>query len=55
MQIKTLVNKKQLKSSSIFREDRALLMAGKMDEAQLKKEELEEIQRKDRKLRESKK
>lgn len=41
-----------LPSSSIFREDRILLEEGKLDEAQIVKEKIENIQRADRKLRE---
>ena len=43
--------KDQLKSSSIYREDSSLLYERKMDEAQDAKTELEEIQRRDRRLR----
>ena len=42
----------QLPSSSVFREDRVFLQEKKMDEAQVAKEKLENIQRNDRKLRE---
>lgn len=45
---------KQLKSSSVFREDSNLLKQGKITEAQEAKEMLENIQRKDRKLRANK-
>ncbi len=43
--------KNQLKSSSIYRKDSLLLYQRKMDEAQDAKTELEEIQRRDRRLR----
>ena len=43
---------KQLPSSSIYREDRIKLEKGLMEEAQISKEILENIQRGDRKLRE---
>ena len=43
--------KKQLKSSSIYREDSLLLYERKLDEAQDAKTVLEEIQRRDRRLR----
>jgi len=42
---------KQLKSSSLYREDRIFLAAHKVDEAQTMKEKLEDIQRNDKKLR----
>jgi len=42
----------QLKSSSLFREDRVLLEKRQNEEAQAAKEKLENIQRADRKLRE---
>ena len=43
--------KKQLQSSSIYREDSNLLYERKMDEAQEAKETLENLQRHDRKMR----
>jgi len=43
--------KNQIKSSSIYRKDSLLLYQRKMDEAQDAKTELEEIQRRDRRLR----
>lgn len=43
---------KNLPSSSIYREDRRLLEEEKLDEAQIAKEKIENIQRNDRKLRE---
>ena len=43
--------KNQIKSSSIYRKDSLLLFERKMDEAQEAKIELEEIQRRDRRLR----
>ena len=43
--------KDQIKSSSIYRKDSLLLYQKKMDEAQDAKTELEEIQRRDRRLR----
>ena len=43
--------KNQLKSSSIYRKDSLLLYQKKLDEAQDAKTELEEIQRRDRRLR----
>ena len=42
---------KQLKSSSVFREDAVLLGKGEVDKAQEAKESLEVIQRNDRNLR----
>jgi hypothetical protein len=45
-------SERQLKSSSIIREDRILLEQGNRESAQLAKEKLEELQRYDRKLRE---
>ena len=43
---------KQLKSSSLTRDDRVLLEQNKTPEAQTAKEKLEDLQRQDRKLRE---
>ena len=43
--------KNQLKSSSIYRKDSLLLLQKKLEEAQDAKTELEEIQRRDRRLR----
>ena len=43
----------QLKSSSLFRPDRICLEEGRLDEGQVEKELLENLQRKDRKLREN--
>jgi hypothetical protein len=43
---------KNLPSSSVYREDRKLLEEGLLDEAQIAKEKIENIQRNDRKLRE---
>lgn len=43
---------KNLPSSSIYREDRRLLEERSMEEAQIAKEKIENIQRNDRKLRE---
>lgn len=50
--IKSIEINKQLKSSSILREDRIFLALKNLPAAQEAKEKLEEIQRKDRKLRE---
>ena len=44
--------RRQPKSSSLFREDRLCLEAGRLDEGQVEKERLEHLQRHDRKLRE---
>lgn len=43
---------RQLPSSSLYREDRILLEKKEIEQAQLAKEKLENIQRADRKLRE---
>jgi len=51
IEIKSLEVEKQLKSSSIYREDRILLGENKVDEAQKMKDKIEDIQRCDRKLR----
>lgn len=42
---------KNLPSSSVYREDRKLLDEEKLEEAQIAKEKIENLQRKDRKLR----
>ena len=50
--IKLIEFEKNLPSSSIYREDRILLEENKINEGQIAKENLENIQRADRKLRE---
>ena len=50
--IKLIEYEKNLPSSSIYREDRILLEENKVEEGQVAKEKLENIQRGDRKLRE---
>jgi len=52
IEIKSFEGEKQLKSSSIYREDRILLGENKVDEAQKAKDKIEDVQRYDRKLRE---
>jgi len=49
--IKAIECQKQLSSSSLYRTDRRLLFENKVEAAQVEKEVLENIQRKDRKLR----
>jgi len=49
--IKSFEVEKQLKSSSIYREDRILLGENKVQEAQKMKDKVEDLQRYDRKLR----
>jgi hypothetical protein len=44
--------RRQPRSSSLFREDRLFLEAGKLEQGQSEKERLEHLQRHDRKLRE---
>lgn len=50
--IKIIDLNKTLPSSSLYRKDRILLEEGKLAEGQIVKEEIENIQRADRKLRE---
>ncbi len=50
--VKKLQFESKLKSDSIKRDDRYLLELGRIEEAQIAKEKLEELQRADRKLRE---
>jgi hypothetical protein len=52
IKFKQLSLERQLPSSSIYREDRILLEKGLIDQAQIAKEKLENIQRSDRKFRE---
>jgi len=49
--IKSFEVEKQLRSSSIYREDRILLGESKVEEAQKMKDKIEDVQRYDRKLR----
>jgi len=49
--VKVIERQKQLASSSIYRTDRKLLFENKVEAAQIEKEILENLQRKDRKLR----
>jgi len=49
--IKAIERQNQLTSSALYRTDRKLLFENKVEAAQIEKEVLENIQRKDRKLR----
>lgn len=60
VEIKAIENQKQLPSSSVYRNDRVLLSQsnltlalGKVEAAQVAKEAIENLQRKDRKLRQA--
>lgn len=51
--IKVIDTDKPLPSSSLLREDRILLEQGRLEEAQIAKEKIENLQRADRKLRQN--
>jgi len=51
IEIKSFEVEKQLKSSSVYREDRILLGENKVEQAQKMKDQIEDAQRSDRKLR----